>query len=89
MANDLSGPVWYVDTAATLVTRRVVLKGVQWVSESASAGDNVEIRDGSQRRVWASVAAGSNHKEADHMEVPCQGLIVLTLNSGFLLLDID
>ena len=91
MANNLKSQTWYVDTTGTLIAtgRRFRLTGVQWISASASAGDTVIITDGPGNRIWGAVAAGSNQDTKDGPNRFYNGLIVTTLASGYLLLDID
>ena len=90
MANSLTGPVWTVDTAATLTTGRVKLAGVRWVGATAAQHVAV-ITDGAGRRVWSSEASGSSYVEADDRMASAlvTGLIVTTLDSGVLELEFN
>lgn len=90
MANNLTGPVWTVDTAATLTTARVRLAGIRWVGATA-AQHVVLITDLAGRRVWSSEASGSSYVEADdrsHAGI-VKGLIVVTIDSGVLELELN
>lgn len=90
MANSLTGPVWKVDTAATLkaVGNRVVLKGVQWIAVTASAADRATLTDGNDREVWSSVATGANYDVKDGPGTICNGLKCSVINSGYLLIEL-
>lgn len=90
MANDLTGPIWKIDTAsATLLFEKLIgLKGIRWVSKSAVAGDDVEIQDSTGRVIWKSVASGSNYVEADVTTRHVYGVKVTILDSGELFIEI-
>lgn len=88
MANDLTGPVWKIDTVGVLAAKLVHVRGIRWVSKSATAGDDVEIKDASGRVIWASVASGSNYVEADNALRAVYGFEVTVLDSGTLYLEV-
>jgi hypothetical protein len=91
MANDLTGPVWRIDTpSATLIYDKLVhVKGIRWVSKGAVAGDDVEIHDGTDRIVWKSVAGGSNYVEADATVRHIYGVSIPVLDSGELYIEVQ
>lgn len=90
MANDLSGPVWRIDTpsASLLYDKLLLVKGIRWVSKAATAGDDVEIVDAAGRVIWRSVASGVNYVEADATVRHVYGLAVTVLDSGDLFVEI-
>ena len=90
MANDLTGPVWKVDTAsATLLSDDLLhLKGIRWVSKSATAGDDAEVKDAAGHTIWKSVASGVNYVEADVTVRHIFGIQVPVLDSGELFLEV-
>ena len=88
MANDLTGPVWIIDTPATLYTKLILVKGIRWVSKAAVMGDDVEIKDGAGHVIWTSIATGPNYVEADSMLRIVEGLVVSVLDSGKLYLEL-
>jgi len=90
MANDLTGPVWRIDTpSATLLYDKLIhIKGIRWVSKTAVAGDDVEIQDAAGRIIWKSIASGANYVEADAAIRHTYGIKVTTLGSGELYLEV-
>ena len=91
MANDLSGPVWRIDTpsATILYTGLISIKGIRWVSKSATAGDDVEIHDGTDRIIWKSVASGTNYVEADTTIRHIYTISIPILDSGELYIEVQ
>ena len=89
MANDLTKRPWKVDTAAATVlsSDRLRVKGVRWVG-ATTAGHTAIIHDKNSRVVWSSVATGANYVESDLIENDWEGLIVPTLGSGILYLEL-
>lgn len=89
MANNLTGPVWRIDSpSATLLYKDLIhIKGIRWISKSATAGDDVEIHDGQDRIIWQSVASGSNYVEADQTSRYIFGISVPILDSGTLYIE--
>jgi len=90
MANDLTGPVWKIDTAAsTILSNNLLhLKGLRWVSKTASAGDDVEVQDAAGHTIWKSVASGVNYVEADVTVRHIFGIKVPVLDSGELFVEV-
>ena len=90
MANSLTGPVWKVDTAATLLAagNRRILKGVQWIAVAASAGDRATLTDANDREVWSTVASGANYDVKDGPNTLCNGLKCSTIATGYLLIEL-
>lgn len=89
MANDLTGPIWKVDTASAtpLYSNICRVRGIRWVSKTAVAGDDAEIQDVNGKTIWASVASGANYVESDASSRLSNGLVVPVLDSGYLLLE--
>ena len=89
MANDLTKNPWKIDTAAATVlsTLKLRVKGVRWVG-ATTAGHTAVIHDQNSRLVWTSVATGANYVESDLIENDWDGLIVPTLASGILYLEL-
>ena len=89
MANDLTKNPWQVDTAAgtVLTTMKLRVKGVRWVG-ATTAGHTAIIHDQNSRIVWRSVATGANYVESDLIENDWDGLIVPTLASGILYIEL-
>lgn len=90
MANVLTGPVWTVDTPSgtALIPKGtpVHLKGVRWVGAAAAA--TVRIENASGDVIWASKASVADYVEADAPRMQIDGLIVPTLTSGTLYLEL-
>lgn len=95
MANDLTPEfVWIVDTASATtlkadVTLRVNIAAMRWVSNAASAGDQVVVKDGTGKIVWETRATGANYVEETRMPYRSTGLAVTTLTSGTLYIYLD
>lgn len=91
MSNVLTFPVYKIDTVGTIIAadKPVKLNGVRWVGTSTTAaGDAVEIRDGRGNTVWQTVATGAYYVEADTPAIRhFMGMVVATLNSGTLFLE--
>lgn len=82
MANDLSGPVWIIDTAGTITTAHVHIQHIRWV-KATTAGHQCIITNANDKEVWADVASGVNYVSADRIELSLQGgFKVPTLESG-------
>lgn len=64
MANDTSRHPWALDTAAIISTDKIRVKYLRWVSESATAGDNVTVEDNNGEVIWSAVADDANYEEA-------------------------
>lgn len=84
MANDITGRTWLLDTAEAVWTGKVKIKSIRWVSESASAGNNVVVNDTAGNRIWSSVASGANFVDSDVLDAWFDGVTVATLDSGYL-----
>lgn len=78
-----------MDTPATtvLTTMKLRVKGVRWVG-ATTAGHTAIIHDRNSRIVWRSVATGANYVESDLIENDWDGLIVPTLASGILYIEL-
>ena len=92
VANDLSGPVYRVDTASDGSLLRSLsfsfrMMGVRWVG-ATTAGHAATIEDGNCHTMWSSVANASNYVEADAPRIPAfSGLKVPRLDSGTLFIE--
>lgn len=84
MANSASEFINVIDTAsATLVRTDVVhIASVRWVSNGASAGDQVIIKDGVGATIWETRATGNNYVEESKVPLRATGFAVTTLTSG-------
>jgi hypothetical protein len=86
--NDLTANPLYIDTPGpgVLLTEPLFVRKVRWVSILAAAGHQATMQDQTGRQVWASVAAGADYVESDHIHnsLPWNGLIVPVLSSGYL-----
>lgn len=92
MSNDLTRSPLIIDTAATIFATgiRYHIKSIRWVSEAASAGNNVVVTEGDDRKIWESTAAGANHLDKDILSDRLyNGLKVATIDSGVLYIDIE
>jgi len=83
MANNVTQNPWIIDTAGTLTTGTMRVRLLRWVG-GTTAGHECIVTDGQDQEKWRSVAAGSNHIDADHMESyqVWVGLKVPTIQSG-------
>jgi hypothetical protein len=87
MANSLAGPVWKVDTAATLVAGPVRVSRFRWVG-ATTAGHTCVVTDTAGHVVFSSVATAANFAEDKALDVPLvNGLIVTTIASGILYIE--
>lgn len=70
MANEFVGRRWIIDTvsATPLTTEKLFVKSIRWVRDTATAGDNVEIRDPAGKLLWETVAADQYPAESDLIE---------------------
>ena len=84
MANDLTTNPIFLDTASVGAIDQIrrYVKSVRWVSESASAGDNAQLKNGAGVIKWESVAAGANHVDADLIEDWWEGIDMDLLDTG-------
>lgn len=89
MANDLTADPWIVDTAGAgvLSTNKIYIKSVRWVG-GTTAGHTAVIHDQKSNIIWSSVASGANYVESEIIEQWIDGLIVPTLASGTLYIQI-
>jgi len=90
MANTLIGKVWNIDTAGAspLTSARIRLWGVRWTG-ATTAGHEAIVHDKHGNIIWRSVANAANYVEADGPNRVYEGLIVPTLGSGTLDLEVD
>jgi len=91
MANVFSGLRWIIDTASPLMvtTERIKVKGIRWVYEGATAGDNCVVQDADGNVLWETVAAGVNYSEAELLEDWWEtGFKVPTLAGGRLIITL-
>ena len=94
MANAYKENRFIIDTAGTTLLRGtlasgessiLLIKGIRWVSKTASAGDQAIIQDADGIVYWESVASGSNYVESDLLERKWQkDFKVTTLTTGTL-----
>ena len=70
-----------------MTTMKLRVKGVRWVG-ATTAGHTAIIHDQNSRIVWRSVATGANYVESDLIENDWDGLIVPTLASGILYIEL-
>lgn len=88
MANDLTSQPMKLDTAgaSAVIATPIYPAKVRWVSKTATAGDEVLLKDAAGMVKWHSVAGGANYVEESHF-LPDQehawvGLIPTTIGSG-------
>jgi len=83
MGNDVTNNPYILDTAdaSALTDYRIFVKSVRWVNATTS-GHTAVIQDKDGVEKWASVAAGSEHVEADLIEEWWDGILMKTLSSG-------
>lgn len=89
MANDLTGDPYIIDTAAATVlsTINLFIKSIRWVG-GTTAGHTAVIQDQKGNVIWTSEASGANYVESEIIEQWIDGLIVPTLTSGVLYIQI-
>lgn len=89
MANDISADPWIIDTAAATVlsTNMLNIKSIRWVG-ATTAGHTAIIHDKDSNVIWSSVASGANYVESEIVEQWVHGLIVPTLASGVLYIQL-
>lgn len=89
MANDLTQDPYIIDTAAAdvLSTNKLYIKSIRWVG-GTTAGHTAVVRDQQSNTIWSSVASGANYVESEIIEQWIDGLIVPTLASGVLYVQI-
>ena len=89
MANDLTQDPLIIDTAAATVlsTNNLYIKSIRWVG-ATTAGHTAIIHDQASNVIWSSVASGANYVESEIVEQWVNGLIVPTLASGVLYIQI-
>ena len=89
MSNDLTGDPYIIDTAAATVlsTNNLYIKSIRWVG-GTTAGHTAIIQDQTGNVIWSSVASGANYVESEIIEQWINGLIVPTLASGVLYIQI-
>lgn len=89
MANDLTGPVWKIDTPSPnfLYIGLIHIRAIRWVSKTATVGDDVEIQDGEGRIVWKSVANSVIYVKADTVTRHIVSVKVPVLDSGELFIE--
>lgn len=93
MANDQTGEFqWIIDTAAatdlSLASSpdakpvRLKLAALRYVSNTASAGDSVIVKDGAGKTIWETRATGAQYVEESRVPLEATGIAVTTLTSG-------
>lgn len=89
MANDLTADPYIIDAAAATVlsTINLYIKSIRWVG-GTTAGHTAIIHDKNSNVIWSSVASGANYVESEIIEQWVDGLIVPTLASGVLYIQI-
>lgn len=89
MSNDLTQDPYIIDTAAATVlsTDNLYIKSIRWVG-GTTAGHTAIIHDQKSNIIWSSVASGANYVESEIIEQWIDGLIVPTLASGVLYIQI-
>jgi len=92
MANALDQNPMKVDTASATAlfpaTVRLYIKGVRWVG-ATNAAHTAVITDAAGDAVWNSVANAANYVESDSVDDWVDGLVVPTLGSGILYIQLN
>lgn len=94
MSNNVVRNPMYIDTASStpVITGRLEITKIRWVSASAAAGHRCVIQDGSGNPVWESVAPADDHVDSDgwgdENPLAIVGLIVPTLSSGAVYINV-
>lgn len=76
-----------VASAAILFSSRLYIKSIRWVG-GTTAGHTAVIQDQKGNVIWASEASGANYVESEIIEQWIDGLIVPTLASGKIYIQI-
>ena len=94
MSNNVTRNPLYIDTAgaSAVISGRIEITKIRWVSASASAGHQCVIQDGSGNAVWESVAPADDHIDSDawtdENPLVIVGLKVPTLGSGAVYINV-
>lgn len=92
MANALAGNVWVLDTASTtaVVDSRMPLfiKSIRW-DGATTAGHTAVLKDQLGNIFWQSTAAAGNSEDVQIYEGYVNGLIMHTLASGKIILQLE
>lgn len=91
MANDISGPVWRIDTLPFSYIGPVKLKNVIW-TEQVAAGDQLVIQSQASKTLVDAKAYAANYtmefKDIEWVPTNPPGIKFITLASGVVLLAV-
>lgn len=94
MSNNVTRNPLYIDTASAtaVITGRIEITKIRWVSASAAAGHQCVIQDGAGLPVWESVAPADDHIDSDGWTddnpLVVVGVTVPTLSSGAVYINV-
>jgi hypothetical protein len=88
MANDITGPVWRIDTLPFSYTGPVKLVNVSW-TEAATAGDQLVMQSTASKPIIDDKAYAANYdKNFGFLGWYPTGIKVTTLTSGIILISV-
>ena len=88
MANEITGPIWVLDTAGEISTRVIRIERIAW-KNATTANHTVKVTDTSGNTIWEDFAAGATYNTSEPVHREVTGLIVQTLDSGKLYISLS
>lgn len=81
MANDLTGPIWVLDTIGAVTTDEVRVERIAW-KNGTTAGHTAKVTDAAGGMVFEDFAAGATYVVSEPIYRALTGLTVEALDSG-------
>jgi L-asparaginase/Glu-tRNA(Gln) amidotransferase subunit D len=87
MANDTTGPVWVLDTAATVSTGVIRVERIAW-KNATTLNHTAKVTDLDGKVIFEDFASGATYNTSEPIHREVKGFIVETLGSGKLYVSI-
>jgi hypothetical protein len=87
MANDLTGPVWVLDTVATVSTNVLRIERIAW-KNATTLDHTAKVTDLDGKVIWEDFASGATYNTSEPIHREVLGLIVEALGSGKLYVSV-
>ena len=87
MADDLTGPIWVVDTTGTKASGVLRIERIAW-KNATTLNHTCKIVDGSGKTVFEDFASGATYNTSEPIGREVTGLAVSTLDSGKLYISL-
>lgn len=81
MSNDLTGPLWVLDTTGTISTNTIRIERIAW-KNATTLDHTAKVTDLNGKVIFEDFASGATYNTSEPIHREVQGLIVETLGSG-------